>query len=258
MKRKDQYSFDDIISKLKELAGLNTYEARAYISLLKLGLAKPLDVAKEANIPHQRIYDVLKSLLKKGLILEQGNKYVAQDPKEAFKALSFKTILNAKERSKRLEELGIELRSFINKEETEGLKIVYGLRESIAEASSVVENCNEKPIFMTYKAAERFLDFQGIFSVLIERLPKGTLIFVPKEVHTKKEVLEDIERVGVRIVESKFSFLDLMVACNTVIMGLPYGNDDVVSIVVKNKRFSNAIKKRLLDIHELEKGDLDS
>lgn len=42
--------------------GLNAYEAAAYIALLGRPELAPADVAKQAGIPRQRVYDVLTTL----------------------------------------------------------------------------------------------------------------------------------------------------------------------------------------------------
>lgn len=54
-----------MIQRLIEL-GLSNYEASAYLALLKLGTTTPVDVARAAGVPKQRIYDVLSSLGAKG------------------------------------------------------------------------------------------------------------------------------------------------------------------------------------------------
>ena len=52
---------NDVIESLKEL-GLNSYEAKVYIALLKKYPATGYEVAKLADIPQSRAYDTLKSL----------------------------------------------------------------------------------------------------------------------------------------------------------------------------------------------------
>ena len=47
--------------------GLTTYEARAYIALLGRESFTAAQVAKRAGLPRQRIYDVLGTLVEKGL-----------------------------------------------------------------------------------------------------------------------------------------------------------------------------------------------
>ena len=48
--------------------GLNAYESRAYLILIGHSHFKALEVAGRANIPRQKIYEVLDSLIEKGFV----------------------------------------------------------------------------------------------------------------------------------------------------------------------------------------------
>ena len=52
---------DEIISKLKDI-GLNEYQSKVYIAMLKKYPATGYEISKLANIPQSRAYDTLKSL----------------------------------------------------------------------------------------------------------------------------------------------------------------------------------------------------
>src|SRR5215469_8371558 len=47
--------------------GLTRYEARAYVALVRRDASTPAEVARMAGVPKPRIYDVLQSLVGKGL-----------------------------------------------------------------------------------------------------------------------------------------------------------------------------------------------
>jgi HTH-type transcriptional regulator, sugar sensing transcriptional regulator len=71
-----------MIDRLVNL-GLSSYEATAYLTLLKRGEASPVEVALKAKIPKQRVYDVLSSLHSKGFCLMRETtpkSYAAVDP----------------------------------------------------------------------------------------------------------------------------------------------------------------------------------
>jgi sugar-specific transcriptional regulator TrmB len=239
---------EEVVAKLKEVVGLNGYEARAYLSLLRLGRARPLDIARGSRIPPQRIYDVLRSLVEKGFAVESNGVYMAVRPREALASISRKVIVEAEERARRLEKLGEELERFFEKTEAEGLGIVYGLKDSVLRAVGILTSCEEPPMFMTYKAAERLTDFLDLFSYLLNNLKEDTLIIAPLNVNVPDDVMELLRRRGIRLIRSKFSILDFMIACDTVILGLPYGTDDVVSVIIKNRMFADALKKRLKEL----------
>ena len=70
--------------------GLSTYEAAAYSSLLRLGNAEASVVAHKASIPFGRVYDVLNSLVERGLLtLQEGRpkQYKAVQPRVAMSLL---------------------------------------------------------------------------------------------------------------------------------------------------------------------------
>src|SRR3989344_4510532 len=79
----------DEIETAKKL-GLNEYESRAYLSMLKLGSAEASAVSKSASIPRARVYDVLSRLEKKRFIEKKPAKpvaYIAVAPSKALALL---------------------------------------------------------------------------------------------------------------------------------------------------------------------------
>ena len=69
----------DLVEKLKEI-GLNTYEAKVYIALLKKYPATGYEVSKLANIPQSRTYDTLKALEEKNIVVSTNAKPVVYTP----------------------------------------------------------------------------------------------------------------------------------------------------------------------------------
>lgn len=69
---------ENILQQLKKL-GFNEYEAKSYVSLVKQGTVTAYQVSKDSGIPRARIYDVLSSLVEKGIVLKEeikdGTKY---------------------------------------------------------------------------------------------------------------------------------------------------------------------------------------
>jgi sugar-specific transcriptional regulator TrmB len=79
----------DIVADLKAF-GLSSYEAQAYTSLLRVGPAEAADVARDAEIPSGRIYDVLNTLVERNLLhVQEGRpkRYDALPPKVALQTL---------------------------------------------------------------------------------------------------------------------------------------------------------------------------
>jgi sugar-specific transcriptional regulator TrmB len=78
-----------IVERLVRL-GLTTYEARAYVSLVRRDSYTAAQIARTAGLPRQRIYDVLASLVEKGLASARPGsvvKYAALAPDLAVERL---------------------------------------------------------------------------------------------------------------------------------------------------------------------------
>src|SRR5580765_7738496 len=82
---------EDVV-QLEELVrlGLTTYEAKAYLALLRRESSTAAQTARLANVPRQRIYDVLAGLVDKGLAATRPGpvvKYAAEAPEHALERL---------------------------------------------------------------------------------------------------------------------------------------------------------------------------
>jgi HTH-type transcriptional regulator, sugar sensing transcriptional regulator len=79
----------ELVAQLTRL-GLTSYEAKAYLTLIRRDSFTAAQVARQSGLPRQRIYDVLGSLVQKGLaVARPGNvvKYSATTPELAIDLL---------------------------------------------------------------------------------------------------------------------------------------------------------------------------
>jgi HTH-type transcriptional regulator, sugar sensing transcriptional regulator len=70
--------------------GLTSYEAKAYLALMRRGSSTAAQVSRLAGVPRQRIYDVLASLVERGLASSKPGrvvKYSATSPELALERL---------------------------------------------------------------------------------------------------------------------------------------------------------------------------
>ena len=70
--------------------GLTTYEAKAYLALLRRGTSTAAETARVAGLPRQRVYDVLGALVERGLASGRPGKavkYAATPPDVAIERL---------------------------------------------------------------------------------------------------------------------------------------------------------------------------
>ncbi len=82
---------EKLIAVLNEELGLTPYEAKAYIALVSYGPLSPNGLNQKCGIPRPRTYDVLNSLVGKGLIMEQPGKprmYAAVNPQAGLERLA--------------------------------------------------------------------------------------------------------------------------------------------------------------------------
>ena len=80
---------EDLVSQLTRL-GLTSYEAKAYLTLIRRDSFTAAQVARQSGLPRQRIYDVLGSLVQKGLAVARPGtvvKYAATPPELAIDLL---------------------------------------------------------------------------------------------------------------------------------------------------------------------------
>ena len=80
-------AIDDGIGRHLAALGLTGYESAAYVALTRRGEATASEVASIAELPRQRIYDVLEGLVGKGFAtMKPGRpvRYVAASPDEAL------------------------------------------------------------------------------------------------------------------------------------------------------------------------------
>lgn len=77
------------LERLQRL-GLTSYEARAYLALLRRDSSTAAETARLAGLPRQRVYDVLSSLVEKGMASTRPGKavkYAATPPEQALERL---------------------------------------------------------------------------------------------------------------------------------------------------------------------------
>src|SRR3989338_11617018 len=93
-------------SEFSEL-GLTKNEGKVYEILIKFGKLSAAEVSKNSGVPYGRIYDVLGTLVHRGLVVvvpEKTKKFVPSDPANllSFIEAKEKIISKAKERVKEM------------------------------------------------------------------------------------------------------------------------------------------------------------
>jgi len=99
---------EEFLSRLRKIFDLNLYEAKVWTALLSRGVSTAGELSNISDVPRSRTYDILESLEKKGFIVMKIGKpikFVALKPVEVVERVKRNLLMNAQEKSKRLEEL---------------------------------------------------------------------------------------------------------------------------------------------------------
>lgn len=236
----------DAEARLRLLLGLNKYEARVYITLLRKGPKKAVDLSSISGVPRGRVYDVLRSLEAKGLVNRQGHEYSAVHPRRALSRLGQRVLIEALETIRKLEELAEELEEEYSENVVEEeIRLIHGLRESLAAALSAVTNCSETIYFTSFKSAEKIVELWSLLSPLVERLSPKARVLIPPNINVPLEIIKTVTDRGVEVRRHPTAMIDSMVACDTVIIGLPSSSYEVISVYVRHKDFSRSLWRRL-------------
>ena len=119
---------DEFLSRLRKIFDLNLYEVKVWAALLSRGTSTAGELSSISDVPRSRTYDILESLEKKGfIIMKLGKpiKFIALKPTEVVERVKKNMMVDAKEKSKRLESLrGDEVLDELTALFTKGVKFV--------------------------------------------------------------------------------------------------------------------------------------
>jgi len=119
---------EEFLSRIRKIFDLNLYEAKVWTALLSRGISTAGELSNISDVPRSRTYDILESLEKKGFIVMKIGKpikFVALKPEEVVERVKKNLIIQAQEKSKRLEKLrNDEVLGELNSLYTNGIKFV--------------------------------------------------------------------------------------------------------------------------------------
>jgi sugar-specific transcriptional regulator TrmB len=147
----------DFVAQLTRL-GLTSYEAKAYLTLIRRDSFTAAQVARQSGLPRQRIYDVLGSMVQKGLaVARPGNvvKYAATPPDVAINQLLAvqREDLSSTEKAARSMVADLEPAFKAGQRETDPLEYIEVLRDkrAINERFAELQNAVKKEILVFTK-----------------------------------------------------------------------------------------------------------
>jgi sugar-specific transcriptional regulator TrmB len=107
----------DILNDYLIQVGLNSYEAKVYIGLLKRKSFTAAELWKITDIPRSRVYDILSSLNEKGFVSilpGKPRRYCALDPSIALKNLQDNILTEMKAKREHLDSISKELKHLLS------------------------------------------------------------------------------------------------------------------------------------------------
>ncbi len=119
---------EEFLGRLRKIFDLNLYEVKVWAALLSRRQSTAGELSSISDVPRSRTYDILESLEKKGFIvmkLGKPIKFVALKPEEVVERVKKNLVVEATEKSKRLEKLkGEDVLDELNTLFTDGVKFV--------------------------------------------------------------------------------------------------------------------------------------
>ncbi len=152
----------ELLDQIKKL-GLNEYEAKAYLTLSRLGVAEISAISNMAGIPRARVYDVLLSLEKKGFVLKKAVKPIQYEVLPIGEVAAGLERKMKKELEYELSELG-KLKGLLEKRmafkemkgsEGEAVWLVQGRENIYSKIAREMENCRESVLISSSKEGIR-------------------------------------------------------------------------------------------------------
>ncbi len=247
---------EEIESELRDKFGLNSYEARGYLSLVAESM-KPKDLATSANIPMPRIYDTLRALEMKGFVHKRGETYVAESPSVALKTYllghqrSFEKAKETKEASMlRIVELLKPIMA--SKEELSEEPVLLKGIDAIAGRFFEIITTSRDITLMVRKA----LKVKGVFSEYLEALPlsgKRIRLLLPSRPHINERDARLLSRLKIETRYYDHPVLDMMVADERdVVLGVPERSNDepfsAIALWVRNPSFARSTRAAIDEI----------
>jgi len=182
---------EKLIEFLVEELSLTPYESKAYLAVLLYGPLSPRGVNQKSGIPRPRTYDVLNSLVGKGLLIEQPGRprmYAAVNPKvgleRMMRELEKRMLRQIEEKRKSIERL------------ISDLSIIYDKRrEMTLEEERVWVTRRDSSLIAKYSEAIRNIEKELIVATAAPSPPEKEILEAVKDALRKKKSMRVIRSI---------------------------------------------------------------
>jgi len=173
---------------LVEELNLTPYESKAYLTVLLYGPLSPMGVNQKSSIPRPRTYDVLNSLVGKGLLIEQPGRprmYAVVNPKvgleRMMKELERRMLRQIEEKKKNVEKLISDLSLIYDKK-----------RRTPLEEERVWVTRRDSSLIARYSEAIRNVEKELVVASAAPSPPEKEILEAVKDALRKKKSMKVI------------------------------------------------------------------
>ncbi len=234
---------------LRQAFGLNAYETRIYLSLLRKRMSAK-EASEASKVPLPRTYDILKTLTQKGFANESGGVFRAVRPSVALQSrmtrLSQEFDQEQSGRDQVKQKIVAELEPIFSPSGDDFEPTMLKGIDAIAAAFIEVLRSSDEVYLLVRKGIEArgtFLSY--LWKAGGERAK--IRILIPRDAKVTDSEIKVATRTGLEIRRCDDIMLDVMVGGDSVILGVPaHGRDEsfgAIAIWVKNESFALSIRR---------------
>lgn len=252
-------SLQEIESSLKENFKLSSYEARIYISLMRLGLQNTKQLSTSAAIPLPRVYDSLESLMAKGFVIKKDEGFIAIPAKQALKGRTRQFEMQFAEEQTRRADAELRLVTLLEQSSSQKpgshtsseISVLKGFNSIANKFAELLEESSD--VFLVAKRAMEAKEFFVPILLEFAESKKGRnriRIIAPSSAKITKKEMELAKESGAEVRRSDSVVFDMMVTDHDdVVLGVPDPLSEeinhAIAIWVRNPSFARSTWKSI-------------
>lgn len=182
------------MEKILNELGFSEYKKRTYLAIIKLEKAKVGQIAKSANIPSSKIYEILRWLYENGYISIVSQKplmYKANDPKSILKS----EVSSKIDVLKKIENEINNLNTHLDVAEKANFQIVYG-RDAFFKKVKEVVSKSDKSIIAIVKNWRLDYELKILTKEFVKKGGKGRFLGPIKK--ENKNLIKEWNETGIK------------------------------------------------------------
>ena len=241
----------ELITRIRDYFGLNIYETKVWLALLKKGIATAGEVAEASGIPRSRTYDVLESLEKNGFAiakLDKPVKYIGVKPKMILEKLKNNVKKDATDKmialskikdSEEFNHLEDLYHEGINPVKKEEMSLALRGKSNISNhIKEIILNTKEELIICTnvLEFASKLKLFQQTFDVLKRSNIKISVALSGDD----KTIRQISEKLGIKIKKTNITSKFFLVDRKEILFYISKNSDEDSAIWLNSEFFAQA------------------